>query len=118
MAWTIGSVTLPQAPERMSVQISANKQTEAKSGNYPDALVDGFTGSIALSGKLDGSWENNYDSILGVLESLVGTAVSCTLGSKITETFLLEDFKYDPENPAVTPYSIKLTRVSTVFALS
>jgi hypothetical protein len=118
MVWSIGTVTLPQAPERMSVQTTANKQTEAKSGDYPLAMVDGFTGSISLSGKLEGSWETNYDSILGVLEGMVGTAVSCTLGSKITETFLLEDFKYDSENPSVTPYAIKLTSVSQVFALS
>jgi hypothetical protein len=118
MVWTIGTVTLPFTPERMSVQVTANKQTEPQSGDYPLAMVDGFNGSITISGKLEGSWETNYSSILSVLEGLVGTAVSCTLGSAITKTFLLEDFKYDPENPAVTPYSIKLTQVSAVFALS
>jgi hypothetical protein len=117
MTWVIGTVTLPFTPERMSVQVSANKQTEAKSGDFPLAMVDGISGSVTLTGKFEGDYDTNYTAYIEPLEGLVGTAVSCTLGTK-TGTYLLEDVKYDPENPSVTPYSIKLTQVSAVFALS
>jgi hypothetical protein len=118
MSFIIGAVTLPKVPEHMSVSKSANKQTEPKSGDYPLALVDGFTGSITLSGKLEGSWPTNFEAILSPLLSAVGTAVSCTIGSGLDGTYLLEDFKFDPENPSVTPYTIKLTLVSAVYALT
>jgi hypothetical protein len=118
MAFIIGTVTLPEVPERMSVQKSANKQTEPKSGDYPLAMVDGFAGSITLSGKLEGSWLTNFDSILSSLLAEVGTAVSCTIGGELDGTYLLDDFKFDPENPSVTPYTIKLTSVSAVYALT
>ena len=118
MAFTIGTVTLPKVPERMSVSKSANKQTEPKSGDYPLAMVDGFNGAITLSGKLEGSWITNFAAILSPLLSAVGTAVSCTLGNGLDGTYLLEDFKFDPENPSITPYTIKLTLVSAVYALT
>jgi len=118
MAFIIGSVTLPQVPERMSVQKSANKQTEPKSGDYPLAMVDGFNGSVTLSGKLEGSWLTNFAAILSPLLAAVGSAVSCTLAGGLDGTYLLEDFKFDPENPSVTPYTIKLTSVSAVYALT
>jgi hypothetical protein len=118
MAFIIGTVTLPEVPERMSVQKSANKQTEPKSGDYPLAMVDGFNGSVTLSGKLEGSWLTNFANLLSPLLALVGTAVSCTLGGGLDGTYLFEDFKFDPENPSVTPYTIKLTSVSAVYALT
>jgi hypothetical protein len=117
MVWTIGTVTLPFTPERMSVQVTANKQTEPQSGDFPLAMVDGFNGTVTLSGKFEGDFDDNYTAYISALEALVGTQVSCVLGSK-SGTFLLEDVKYDPENPSVTPYSLKLTQVSAVFALS
>ena len=118
MAFIIGTVTLPETPERMSVQKSANKQTEPKSADYPLAMVDGFNGSVTLSGKLEGSWLSNFAAILSPLLAAVGSAVSCTLGGNLDGTYLLDDFKFDPENPSVTPYTIKLTSVSAVYALS
>jgi hypothetical protein len=118
MAFIIGTVTLPQVPERMSVQKSANKQTEPKSGDYPLAMVDGFNGAITLTGKLEGSWLTNFDTILSPLIAEVGAAVFCTLGAGLDGTYLFDDFKFDPENPSVTPYTIKLTSVSAVYALT
>ena len=118
MVWQIGAVAFPKTPERMSFELAANKQTEAKSGDYPLALVDGFNGSITISGKLEGSWESCWNAILNVLKGYVGTSQACTLGAMISGTYLVDSFKFDPENPTVTPYTIKLTAVSTVFALS
>ena len=118
MAWIIGGITLPETPERMGVQKTANKQTEPKSGDYPLAMVDGFNATITLSGKLEGSWKTNFDTILAPLLLAIGNSVACTLDGKLDGTYLLDDFKFDPENPSVTPYTIKLTAVSAVFALS
>jgi hypothetical protein len=118
MVWSIGSATFPKTPERMSVELSANAQTESVAGNFPDALVDGKVKSITISGKLEGAWESCYDSILSILEGYVGTSQTVTFGAKISGTYMVASFKYDPENPMVTPYTVKLSAVHTVFALS
>ncbi len=114
MSYTIGSVTLPTGPARVSKRNPA-KVEEFEIDGLPILIVPGY-GAVELSieGVLVGDKATIESTYLQPLEALKGTEVTLAFpGSRYDGEWVLAEFSYSEVNAKQFNYSLKLVRGSS-----
>ncbi len=119
MVWTIGGVTLPHAPSKMTMPKNCIRDGIQQDQGYQHIVVSGLNSEVRLEGTISEAGHTAAQLVsdyISTLEALIGTEVAVTTTDGLIDgDWLLDSFEVSKDSPFPSfKYTMRLVKADEI----